>query len=123
MPTKIDTPDEFLKQLTRLERKYGDILPEFHKLLVQLRNDERPGDLIPHTGHAVYKVRLKNPSAQRGKRGGFRVIYYVRLSNRVMLLTIYSKTQQSDISPKEIKRLIDEFLEDFDENEDDTGDN
>ncbi len=69
MPTKIDTPDEFLKQLTRLERKYGDILPEFHKLLVQLQNDERPGDLIPHTGHAVYKVRLNNPSAQRGKRG------------------------------------------------------
>lgn len=53
MPTKIDTPDEFLKQLTRLERKYGDILPEFHKLLVQLRNDERPGDLIPHRSRSL----------------------------------------------------------------------
>jgi len=112
MPTILDTPDEFLKQLDRLERKYHNILPEFHKLAIQLQNDERPGDLIPHVGYDVYKVRLKNPSAQRGKSGGLRAIYYARLSNRVMLLTIYSKTQQLDISPNEIRRLIEKYLAD-----------
>ncbi len=117
MPTKVDTPDEFLKRLHDLEDKYHNILPEFHKLLLQLINDERPGDLIPQVGYPVYKARLKNPSAQRGKSGGLRAVYYARLSNRVMLLTIYSKTQQSDISPNEIRRLIEKFLAEEDDQE------
>jgi len=60
----------------------------------------------------VYKVRLPNPSAQRGKSGGFRVIYYVKLADAVMLVTIYSKTEQTDISADELRRLLDDLLAD-----------
>ena len=76
-----------------------------------MESDDRPGDIIRGTGYTVYKERLRNQSAGRGKSGGFRVIYYVQLADTVVLLTIYSKTDQSDISVREIQRLIAEILD------------
>ena len=68
-------------------------------------NGERPGQRIPRIGYSVYKVRLPNRAARRGKSGGFRVIYYVQLIDHVTLLTIYSKTDETDISVQEIQQL------------------
>ncbi len=59
----------------------------------------------PRVGYAVYKVRLPNRSARRGKSGGFRVIYYAQIEDVVTLLTIYSKFEDSDISTREIQQL------------------
>ena len=63
---------------------------------------------MPGTGYAVYKTRLPNRAARRGKSGGFRVIYYLQLADSVTLLTIYSKTEQTDIRVREIQRLVTE---------------
>ena len=60
---------------------------------------------MPGVGYAVYKVRLPNRAAQRGKSGGFRVIYYVQIEDLVTLLTIYSKTEEIDVSLREIQQL------------------
>ena len=76
-----------------------------------MESDDRPGDRVRGTGYTVYKERLRNQSAGRGKSGGFRVIYYVQLADKVVLLTIYSKTDQSDISVREIRLLVAEVLE------------
>jgi mRNA-degrading endonuclease RelE of RelBE toxin-antitoxin system len=59
--------------------------------------------------YPVYKVRLRNTHAQRGKSGGYRVIYYVKIKEHIILLTIYTKTAQTDISVQEIRRLIEEI--------------
>jgi mRNA-degrading endonuclease RelE of RelBE toxin-antitoxin system len=56
-------------------------------------------------------VRLPNPSANRGKSGGFRLIYYIRAAEQIILITLYSKTEQSDIPTTELKRLIIEYNE------------
>jgi mRNA-degrading endonuclease RelE of RelBE toxin-antitoxin system len=74
-------------------------------LFQRLQNDERPGQLVPGVGYTVYKVRLPNRAARRGKSGGFRVIYYVQFSDAVTLLTIYSKSDETDISIAEIRQL------------------
>ncbi len=63
---------------------------------------------MPGVGYTVYKARLPNRSAQRGKSGGFRVIYYVQIEDLVTLLTIYSKTEETDISVREIQQLAQE---------------
>lgn len=110
MPTKVNIPPFMDRQISRLRRKYPAVTSEVRKLVVQLENDQRPGDKVPDVGRDVYKVRLPNPSAQRGKSGGFRVIYYVRLAESVILVTIYSKTEQTDIAPERIRALIDEIL-------------
>jgi mRNA-degrading endonuclease RelE of RelBE toxin-antitoxin system len=110
MPQRIDPSQRYKAELKRLVRKYTAVLNEVDKFLSALESDQRPGDKIPNVGYDVYKVRLKNPSAGRGKSGGFRVIYYVRLADHVILLTIYSKLQQSDISPEQLRRIIDEYI-------------
>ena len=73
--------------------------------MLRLQDDERPGQRIPGVGYAVYKVRLPNRSARRGKSGGFRVIYYAQIADTVTLLAIYSKSDDVDISIREIQQL------------------
>jgi mRNA-degrading endonuclease RelE of RelBE toxin-antitoxin system len=119
MPTTVNIPPEVQKEIKKLRRKYPSVTSEVRKLVVQLEEDERPGDKIASVGYDVYKVRLPNPSAKRGKSGGFRVIYYVKLAESVILITIYSKTQQSNISPEAIRQALEEIETANDDNEED----
>lgn len=111
MPTTVRYHPRFDKQLEGLERKYPKTTDEVEGLIDQLELDQRPGQRVPGVGYTVYKVRLPNRAARRGKSGGFRVIYYVQFSDRVKLLTIYSKTDQTDISVYEIRTLVAESEE------------
>ena len=115
MPTTVNIPPEFQKGIKRLKRQYPAVTGEVRKLVIRLENDERPGDKIPGVGYDVYKVRLKNPSARKGKSGGFRVVYYLRLVDNVVLITIYSKSRQTDISPDAIRRMLEEISLDEDD--------
>ena len=56
----------------------------------------------------MYKVRVKNTDARRGKSGGYRIIYYLHADDDVLLLTLYSKTDKSDIESTEVRRIIEE---------------
>ncbi len=59
--------------------------------------------------------KLRWSASSRGKRGGSRVIYFLALSNkRVILLDIYAKNEKSDLSTEQLKRLeftVKEWLE------------
>lgn len=113
MPTTVNIPPEARQDIKHLKRKYPAVTDEIRNLIRQLEDDERPGDKIPNVGYDVYKVRLPNPSARRGKSGGFRVIYYVRVADQVFLLRVYSKTEQSDIPAESIRKSL-ENLPDID---------
>jgi mRNA-degrading endonuclease RelE of RelBE toxin-antitoxin system len=67
------------------------------------------GDQIPGTGYTVFKVRLKNSNIQKGKRAGYRVIYQFNHTNFILLVTIYSKSDQNDIAIEKIKAVIANF--------------
>jgi len=105
MPTKVDTHPRFRNRARRLRRRFPSIHVDLRPLIQRIRNDERPGQRIPRVGYTVYKVRLPNRAARRGKSGGFRVIYYAQVEDVVTLLTIYSKSEESDISAREIEQL------------------
>ena len=64
-------------------------------------------------GYELYKVRLPNPSARRGKSGGFRVIYYVQFADLVHLIVFYSKSEESDVSAQAVQGILAE-IEDID---------
>jgi len=115
MPTQVKVGGRFQRDIKHLKKKYPAVSKEVRGLLDQLEADERPGEKVPGVGHDVYKVRLANPSAQRGKSGGFRVIYYVQLSDVVLMVTIYSKTEQVDVTPEEIHTILEGVLEEFEE--------
>lgn len=110
MPTTVNITADAQRDVKHLKRKYPAVTGQIRKLIDQLENDERPGDKVSGVGFDVYKVRLPNPSAQRGKSGGFRVIYYVQMADSVFLLKVYSKTEQADIRADEIRRIAEAVL-------------
>lgn len=56
--------------------------------------------------YTVFKVRIKNSSIQKGKSGGYRVIYYLKTSDQILLVTMYSKSDQSDITAAEVREIL-----------------
>lgn len=98
--------DAFKQQVRRLSRKYRSIRSDVQPLINQLEAGETPGDQIQGIGHTIYKVRVKNSGAKRGKSGGYRVIYYLRTAESALLITVYSKTEQSDIEAGDIVEII-----------------
>ncbi|MCY3979257.1 MAG: hypothetical protein OXG23_14260 [Chloroflexi bacterium] len=107
MPTRVNIPPDFRQQVKHLQRKYPSVTAEARELAHQLQRGDRPGDVIPDVGYAgVYKERLRNRSARRGKQGGFRLIYYEQYAELVFLLLIYSKTEVDNIPAHEIREVL-----------------
>lgn len=102
----ISYSDSFKRQLRRLNRKYRCIRADLQPLIGQLETGETPGDQTQGVDHTINKVRLKNSDAQHDKSGGYRVIYYLHTEENVLLFTIYSKTEQSDIETAELVDII-----------------
>jgi mRNA-degrading endonuclease RelE of RelBE toxin-antitoxin system len=109
MPTKVVIADQFLRDARKLQKDYPHILQDVRALRMQLEADEKPGDRIKGLEYAAFKVRVKNSDVQRGKSGGYRVIYYLEMSDQVVLITIYSKSKQSDIPLDKLRRFISEY--------------
>ena len=65
--------------------------------------------MIKGTGYAIFKVRVQNRDIRKGKQSGYRLIYYLATQEKVILLTIYSKSDQGDISSKRLREIVMEF--------------
>jgi mRNA-degrading endonuclease RelE of RelBE toxin-antitoxin system len=100
----------FLKDLRRLEKKYRRVRQDVKPLIAELESGTTPGDQLQRVGRTVYKVRIANSDAQRGKSGGYRVLYYLRTTTSVYLIAIYSKTEFEDISDDSIAMAIEDLL-------------
>jgi len=65
------------------------------------------GQVVPGSG-GVRKLRWKRKGM--GKRGGLRVIYYVRYQpNEFWMLTLYAKTKQENAPAHILKQLKESF--------------
>jgi mRNA-degrading endonuclease RelE of RelBE toxin-antitoxin system len=93
---------------TRLVQEYLDD-DEYRELQKVLMNNPETGNIIPGSG-GLRKVRWR--ATGRGKRGGYRVIYYARLKQGVILmLTMYPKNVAENI-PAHVLRRIRKEVED-----------
>lgn len=99
--------DEFKTRLRTLIKRYRSIRTDIQPLLNELQSGNFIGDQIPGTGYTVFKVRLKNSDIQKGKSGGYRVIYQFRGDTYILLVVIYSKSDQDDIPANQIRDIID----------------
>ena len=62
-------------------------------------------------GNNCFKVRLLISSKKTGKSGGARVITYVRIiDEQVVLISIYDKSEKSNITDAEIKSRLKKYL-------------
>lgn len=108
MSYKVFTIPPFDKQLKRLCKKYPSLKEEFSKLIKTLESNPTHGTALTNN---CYKIRLAIASKGKGKSGGSRIITHVQLiDNTVFLLAIYDKSEQQDISDKDIKDLL-SFIE------------
>jgi len=80
---------------------------EYARLQQALMADPQIGDVIPGSG-GVRKMRWR--VAGRGKRGGIRVIYFLRLAQgQIWLLTLFAKNVTDTIPAHVLKRIKDEI--------------
>ena len=98
----------FRRKLKKLSKKYRRIGEDYKSLIETLENNPSEGDAIPGFGNKIYKIRMRSSNMKRGKRGGFRVIYYLS-DHIVYLLTIYAKAKKEEVSVKEIKEALREL--------------
>ncbi len=96
----------FKRQLRRLARRYRHIKDDIDPILDALKAGETPGDQLTGQGYTLFKVRAKNSDSQRGKSGGYRIIYYLKMETQCILVTIYAKSKQDDISPDALSQLM-----------------
>lgn len=105
----VDLTPAFLKTLKQLRKKYPHISTDIQPVIQQLENGETPGDQVQGVGRRVYKVRIRNTDAKKGKSGGYRVLYYLRTQDHILLFDIYAKGEQGNIQADEIRRMIDDI--------------
>ncbi|WP_373026233.1 type II toxin-antitoxin system RelE/ParE family toxin [Sulfurimonas sp.] len=62
-------------------------------------------------GFNLFKKRVKNSSIPTGKSGGFRIIIYQQLENKIVLISIFSKTDKENLSDDELSMALKRFLQ------------
>ncbi|MDF2389263.1 type II toxin-antitoxin system RelE/ParE family toxin [Nostoc ellipsosporum NOK] len=103
--------DEFEERLYRLSKRFRNIRSDVQPIIEQLQQGNFVGDRIGSLGeeYVVYKVRVRNSNIQKGKSAGYRLIYQVESPTTILLLTIYSKSDQEDIGANEIRDIVTNF--------------
>ena len=102
---------KFYKRRKKYLKIESDVKPAVEELQAgNLIGDKLEGLNIP-ANTAVYKVRLPNSSINIGKSGGFRLLYYVAIADRIYLAKIYSKKDDNRIpTDAQIAELINSLL-------------
>ena len=99
---------EFKRNLRKLAKKYRHIRDDIQPIINEIVAGETPGDQITGVQHTVFKVRVQNSDAARGKSGGYRMIYLVN-ADAIVFVTLYSKSEQADVAATEIRRIISNY--------------
>ena len=104
MSYKIEISGRFEKEIKRLIKKFPSLKKEYASLIELLKEQPFQGAPI---GNDCYKIRLAVSSKGRGQSGGARVITNVYVSkNTIYLLSIYDKSEQENISDKDLEKLL-----------------
>ena len=104
MSYSIEVTTYFDRQLKRLIRKFPSLKAEYKELVTILKQNPEMGTPV---GNNCFKIRLAISSKGKGKSGGARLISHIQVINqKVFLLTIYDKGEQSSISDRDINSLL-----------------
>ncbi|MEL6136866.1 MAG: type II toxin-antitoxin system RelE/ParE family toxin [Cyanobacteria bacterium J06628_6] len=110
-PVQVELSSSFQRQLRKLAKRYRSIRKDLDSVTQQLSAGNLLGVQVPGFEGSVYKVRVRNSDIQKGKSAGYRVIYYLKATDLIILLAIYSKSDLADMSVEEIRDILAEFTE------------
>ncbi len=104
MNYKIETTDNFIKELKPLSKKHRSLKSDLLILNESLLN--YPFEGVP-VGKNCYKIRLSISSKGKGKSGGAWVITCVKIVHHtVFLLSIFDKSVEESISDKRLTEIL-----------------
>ena len=106
MNINITIGSEFKRQFKQLAKKYHSLTDDFIVFQNALRENPLQGDDL---GNGVRKVRMTITSKSKGKSGGARVLtlnVWVEDNANITLLTIYDKSEISNVSDQYIRWLV-----------------
>ena len=100
----IRTSAIFDRSVKKLFKKYPSLIKDLQLLKIELLRNPVAG--IP-LGKDCYKIRMTISSKNKGKSGGARVITYVKIQNKlIVLLDVFDKADKESITEKELTLLI-----------------
>ena len=106
MNYKIDVTPKFERDVRKLSKKHKSLLADLLLFRELLKGDPTQGVAL---GKDCYKIRLAISSKGKGKRGGGRVITYVKVvQETVYLLAVYDKSERDTISEQELNDMLQE---------------
>ena len=101
---KIKFLQNFLKQAKEINKKNKKIIFDLQKLEKELK--ENPKKWVSLWDN-MFKIRMQNSSKNIWKRWGFRIItYFLDENNIVYLVSIYEKSNISNILTKKLSEII-----------------
>lgn len=104
MTYKLAFTKSFGRELKKLKKKYPTILADLDRLAVELLKNPTLGNPVYKN---CYKVRVSISGMRKGKSGSARLITYVVYSKlTIFLIAIFTKSERTSISDKEIEDLI-----------------
>ncbi|MBD2579757.1 type II toxin-antitoxin system RelE/ParE family toxin [Oscillatoria sp. FACHB-1406] len=106
---QVEASQTFKQNLRTLAKKYRSIRNDIQAVIKKLQQGELLGARVPGVGYTVFKLRVLNSDAQKGKSGGYRLIYYVKTATGIILLTVYTKSEQVDIAAEDIRSIITDY--------------
>ncbi len=104
----IEYSDNFLREAKKLSKKFKLLKDDLKSVVKSIEEDN---DLGVSLGYNLYKKRVSNSSIPTGKSGGFRVIIYKKVEDKVVLISIYSKTYKDTLSDDELKVILKNYME------------
>jgi mRNA-degrading endonuclease RelE of RelBE toxin-antitoxin system len=109
----IDLTPEYRRNLKYLAKKYRNIRSDIEPFILELQKRNILGDRLAgfSPDFYIYKVRVKNSNIKKGKSAGYRLIYLLESETSILLLTIYSKSEQKDITINDINSILNECFE------------
>lgn len=99
-------PDSFKRSLKSLTKRFPNVRQDTVAALKEILRSPTLGVVIPGSG-GIRKLRVRSTDLQRGKSGGFRLLYVV-LPDRELIcpLLIYAKSDQENIARRELRALL-----------------
>jgi|JFJP01.1.fsa_nt_gi mRNA-degrading endonuclease RelE of RelBE toxin-antitoxin system len=103
----------FKKNTKRLAKKYASLPNDLQTLENELKENPEKG-VIVHNTREVRKIRMAIKAKSKGKSSGARILYYIIKENYdIVFLNIYDKSELEKVPEKDIKILLETFLETF----------
>jgi len=102
----------FKHSVRKLQKQFRHVKDDVRVAIQVLLQTPRLGVVIPG-GSGVRKLRVRNTDLTKGKRGGYRLLYYVEDQPvpTIHLLLLYAKSDREDVTRQELKRLLDELAD------------